>query len=389
MFKTIKENFNTILNSYNYTKENTKSTNIELLHAADFYKLLKKFNVRLDDVSNAFKNGHVEKYMEKSSSNMIFSSDSKYIFKTINSAEVDTFSDISLNYFDYFLKNEHTYLAPIIGLFKIKTILSYKYLVLILNICNGLHPKQMYDLKGRMAKTKCMSCFALNNKISNDLDNKMDKSIDQDSLNLIRDEKKQSSDIITDIIDDNVMNTIFMINDNDHKKINPILERDMMFLKNNKLIDYSFFIGTYSGNTTDLQIKHLYDLYLTNNSPNVLQYYSNIPTNELSKLSKTFTADGKEKETGVDADSFYTIKIKDGSNESQIMNFMQIGIIDYLNKYTLKKKISNFFKSKIWNQNQIASINHVAYHTRFKNCIRELFKVFVFDDAYFPTENKN
>ncbi len=241
--------------------------------------------INIEQIQKSFDNGYENKYMPKSKNVLIMSNDNKYIFKIISKDEFNIFNDIAEDYV-YHMTSGTSYISKILGLFKLQTKFRTKYVILMLNLSNGNNYSRSFDLKGRTPKTTtCCGC--------------------------------QKSH--TDNINDNtylMANTNFIFSTNTYEKIMSAINKDMLFMKNHKLMDYSLIIFD--------SIKQITD----------------------------------------DGEAIYNI----GTD-----SYIKIGIIDFFNRFTIKKKISNKIKRMRWNESQISTINHTDYNYRMKNFIQYIF----------------
>jgi hypothetical protein len=260
-----------------YSDDNINKRNtIKSIESYNFSLIHEKFKINPVIVAKSFDDEkYTKRTMYKSKQTLYFSDDNKYIIKTLSRTEVNILLEILPKYVDYILNN-HTYLLQILGLFKIK---FNTYCILFVNSCNGVIANYAYDLKGREKKL---------DKINQEYDN--------------------------GIIDDNNFNCKFTI---DSQKILNILNNDALFLKNNKLMDYSLLI---------LEYKH------------------------------------KDKNS---VDLIEAIKEESIDNTMCESNcYLSFTFIDFLNRYNYKKRIAHFFKTFKYNENQIASVNSELYYGR-------------------------
>lgn len=134
------------------------------------------------------------------------------------------------------------------------------------------------------------------------------------------DDNSVTNSTITDdkLLYENIDDKI-LLNRPEYNIIIKTLLRDFGFLRENGIIDYSLLIAEYS--TPCEQNHHIF-------------------------------------------------RCTNGINDTEI-KFLRIGIIDYLSKYTFRKKVANWFKSWRWYENQIATIEPQKYYDRICSFIQD------------------
>ena len=291
---------------------NIESDKVISINPFKFVLLHTKFRVSLNDVVCSFENGYTAKIMNKSNHTLYFTNDYKYIIKTLSSDEADILTNLCDSFVDYVFYNK-SFLAKIIGFYRIKNICCDKYCILMLNSANGEKPEIIYDLKGREKKLK----------------------------------SEQSS-----TINDNTFNSKFTIY---NKEIVSILLNDCNFLKSNQLMDYSLLILEYKTNQ-----KHtLIDA--------IKETHSNIrPLNSSSRPLDSSSRPLDSSRRPLDS----SLRSLDSSLRSlEEECYISFTIIDFLNKYTGKKKVARFFKRFKYKETQLSSINSDLYYQRMYNFI--------------------
>jgi hypothetical protein len=122
---------------------------------------------------------------------------------------------------------------------------------------------------------------------------------------------------------DNINDKI-VLNQNDYDVVIKTLMYDFDFLEYHSIIDYSLLIAEYNKIPT--------------NNQNLIFRCQN--TNEVGNIEYEY-------------------------------KYMKLAIIDFLNRYTWRKKVANWFKSWRWRESQIATISSDKYSTRIRNFVHD------------------
>ena len=251
----------------------------------------------------------------KSGSFFFYSYDRKFIIKTINNEEKETFDRILTNYYNYVKEHKKTLITKIYGIYTvvIKNASSVN-VILMQNLfgCSPRHIERMFDLKGSTYQRKT----------KNPQKWKKDQVLkDMDYQWLTHVESK--------IINFNIQNI---------QEIKKTMESDIRFYQSLSLMDYSllFVIVDYP-DKTDPDYNPIVELL---NDP---KYNGHVYKSE-------------------DKNYIYII-----------------GIIDYLQKYNFRKRLENFLKGIALGKekNMISAVEPGYYGERFKDFM--LKNVFVLE----------
>ena len=214
-----------------------------------FRGIRKQFGIHSDDYLksigiNTFKNAFFDKlYLMlsetssgKSGSFFFHSSDGKYMLKTIKKKEFDVLLNTLPPYYGYIVNNSNTLLTRYYGLhqmkcYKEKKLIYNIYIIVINNVFDIENPeliKNKYDLKGSTYKRITSKRSILKGAAKKD-------------LNLLREGTKIS-------LDKKIKNKVLFQ-----------ISKDIDFLNEYKIIDYSLLVGVIKGDDDDLGHKPLFE----------------------------------------------------------------------------------------------------------------------------------
>jgi len=298
----------------------------------------------------------------KSGEFFFFSADENLVIKTISDKELKTLRNILPQYVKHFQENPNSLIAKIYGIFTFERFDPYeKYNLILMKNVSGFpsnYVERKYDLKG--SKYTRVTIPPEEYRQIHDL-----KGIDLKDLDFDRFEKQ------------------IHIKPHFQDKVFNVLKKDAEFMRVNGLIDYSLIVYLVDkssreekeesiGTVDDLQIglrsaKNLsldVESRIQITSPTMLKFEIIENRTERSKTMLTLNSTGSKK----NHEPLDSIK----STEENL--YYHMGIIDYLQKYTLKKRLEVFWKKLInCNPNLELSAQHQdPYATRFINYMEEI-----------------
>jgi hypothetical protein len=196
---------------------NIVSSNTTLLcyFGGEFKELMEQRRIDQTELIRSFQTGGEKRISSgKSGSFFITTNDNSFVLKSISESEFETFNSISSDYFKYLRNNQKSLLVPIFGLFKIGYF-SPIYLIIMPNLKqNSTETTQYFDIKGRDKKQK----------------------------------RNRASSVIDD---DNLPSTYpFAI----HHGLKMRLFKDIAFLRQKRIMDYSLFAVQTDQRTTRINI---------------------------------------------------------------------------------------------------------------------------------------
>ena len=166
----------------------------------------------------------------KSGSIFFFSHDNKYVVKTMNKKELDVFLKFIPNYVEHHKRNPRSLLGKIFGVFTIKrTGMCDVHVVLMENVIqfkNKANLKYIYDLKGS-THSRIIEGRLTKKTVRKDLNWLADKKTDPKMLSFA----KINQDLVRD------------------------MRRDVAFLKNRCMLDYSLLIAIEKTEDTFNELK--------------------------------------------------------------------------------------------------------------------------------------
>lgn len=285
-------------------KKNHKETELKLNYSEKEDIEIEYFINKHEKLPKLSKKIIISPYLLNSSKNIFFFSENGHNFiKTITKFEYFFLKNKIKIYFSK--KRNSSFLTKIFCLFKI----TFKNSIFYFIICNNFLPinnqLKIYDLKGSFRKST-------NFKIFRDFEWKFN----QESLNL------------------KGMN-----------KIKKIIENDVLFLKDNNVMDYSLLIGILpkKSNKNDSNKENI-------KNDDLLFYLINLQSNTKISISLNYKP------------NYYKCN----------KNFYFFGIIDILTEFTNKKKIE-FFINSIFCKENFSCVDPKFYSRRFMEMVNEVF----------------
>lgn len=290
----------------------------------------------------------------KSGSFFYYSRDYRFIIKTIHDSEHKVLLQMLKNYYQHVQSNPHTLLSRIFGLHRVKRPGNKKIHFVVMANVFPIHKDihEVFDLKGSL----------LGRSISEEEVVKSPQAVMKD-LNWL--EKGKSIRLGPE------KGEIFMIQ----------LERDVDFLKANKIMDYSLLIGIHDiikGNADDIRNNTL-SLFHPSASTSLLQRgigsvakamrvtmagISSPNISESIPLERKFCV-FYEDEGGFRATDPHNIPLDE---------IYYLGLIDIFTKYGIKKRLETFIKSMGLDKKKISAVNPVYYADRFLRFVTKSIK---------------
>jgi 1-phosphatidylinositol-4-phosphate 5-kinase len=299
----------------------------------------------------------------KSGSFFYYSQDYRFIIKTVHHTEHKYLLKILRNYYLYLKKNPNTLICKIFGLHRVKIQHGNKiHFIVMENIFppdKDIHEK--YDLKGSLV-----------GRYTNEKENNNNKILVMKDLNWIKRERK-----------------IYLGKEKENILMNQ-LEKDVKFLAENNVMDYSLLVGCHNlnkGNKDNIRDstlsiiepnpeslnKKLDSKRKTKNDPMAIALARAIAETEpvsleISSSTLPETIPKRKKHFIFYHDDGGFRATDENNNDLQELYFL--GIIDIFTNYNMKKKIESLSKSIINSRRSISSVNPTFYGQRFLKLIR-------------------
>jgi len=329
----------------------------------------------------------------KSGEFFFFSYDENLVIKTISDKELKTLIEIMPSYVKHFQENPLSFIAKIYGVFTFERMDPYeKYNLILMKNVSGFPSKcveRKYDLKG---STHTRATVETGNPKLHEL-----KYFDQ---------------ILKDLDFDRFEGKIHIAKAY-REKVLDILKKDSDFLRDNELIDYSLVVylidktnieqsfmmnnNSSSANITKIEkeeskespatpeLGRSWNLYNRSHEPEsyipspILKFEiarDSIPAfslnNTRGERAKTMvtTVHNQQESKTVTKELLSSMR---STCEDEIIHY-HIGVIDYLIKYTWKKRLEKFWKKLIsCNPNLDISVQHPEYYARrFMNYMQKI-----------------
>ena len=254
----------------------------------------------------------------KSGSFFFYSHDRKFIIKTINNEEKETMDEILMDYYNYIEKHESSLITKIYGIYTVVIKNASSVNIILMQNLFGCSPIHIQRMFDLKGSTS-------QRKTKNPQNWRKDQVLkDMDYQWLTQVERK-----------------LINFNLEDIKSIKKSMESDIVFFKRLNLMDYSLlFIIIENPNNIDPDYKQI---------------------------------------VGLLDDPKYKGHVYRSDNKNYIYI---IGIIDYLQKYNLRKRLENFLKGITLGKekNTISAVEPDYYGNRFKDFM--IKNVFVFEPNY-------
>jgi 1-phosphatidylinositol-4-phosphate 5-kinase len=239
----------------------------------------------------------------KSGSFFYYTADGRFMLKTISTAEFKFFKKILKNYYYHIEKNDDTLITRIYGLHKMvfftKNRKSEKklYFSIMNNVFHTIKEiHKRYDLKG---STQGRTTKYANNIFDPTVALKDNDIIDQEEY--------------------------FVLSSQNAEKLRNAIRRDVVFFKENNIIDYSLLIGIHDKKA------------IPNTGKQYIKDYSAVSESEdITPTAREFTRSV--------SNPFYEMD-DGGIHNWNGEKIYFLGVIDILTEYNTKKKFEHFFKS--------------------------------------------
>ena len=274
----------------------------------------------------------------KSGSFFFFSHDRKFLIKTMNEEEFETFKKLFKNYYYHLLKNKNSLIARIYGIYTVKKEkIEPVRLILMGNTVNtegkGENLKYMFDLKGSFANRKVK--MSKNHKASSTLKD----------INLLEIKKQEN---------------ILKFTEEDKDRIMSMIYKDVPLLRQANIMDYSLLLAIEQN-----------PMFRENHLTHHISAQRLTKENEGSK--SVYSDHGPSKNDN----SFISMRVNPrDAYENQRHMFLSsdfkfiyhIAIIDYLQDYNYDKKMENLVKTLLKGDSaEISAVPPHRYSTRYMN----------------------
>ncbi|CAI2386238.1 unnamed protein product [Moneuplotes crassus] len=277
----------------------------------------------------------------KSGSFFFFSHDRRFIIKTMNDEEYQTFKRIFRKYTRHLLKHQDSLLARIFGIFTVKREkLTPVHLILMGNTCTlqGKKLKYMFDLKGSFVnrETKVGKVHKPSQTLKD--------------INLLNLKMQENFLKFTKVDADKIMER---------------MKKDVPILKRGNIMDYSLLLaieenpnyGRQAASSLKKLSSDLEEVPLT-------QKFSIQNQEEESK-----NIDEEDKTPDEDTEPSHATDFQESRHmfmSSNMQYIYHISIIDYLQDYNFDKKLENFAKTIMrGTKAEISAVNPKRYRKRF------------------------
>lgn len=354
IMKSISLGINKTIEMFNYNSEDKnpdfieKNNNeiINIIEAADFtfqafapqnflnFRNLQNIN---EIFNNSFKTSPLttKKNTGKSKSLFYYTTDRKFVIKTMSSTEKEVLISLLSEYFSHFCEHPNTLLPKLLGSYRFKDTRSEYYLIVMTNIYPYPMDKtlnRIYDLKGSIFNREA--------------------SIQEESEINFR---------LLDVDFRHHFNDGLRIPLSVHSLLAETLENDCELLKKYNIMDYSLLVvikivenENYEGEKAATTEENSLDTFVSPKNSEVSG--QNIVTNEMTlpcSQSQNFS-------------NGLSVTFINNKHELQKLS-VYIGIIDILQTYNWKRKVENIVKCKLCILGDLATIQNPAkYAIRFK-----------------------
>jgi len=298
----------------------------------------------------------------KSGSFFYYSQDYRFIIKTVHHAEHKYLLKILKNYYEHIKNNPDTLICKIYGLHRVKIPYGKKiHFIVMANIFppdKDIHVK--YDLKGSKIGRFIPTEEEINNKLAVLKD-----------LNWIKNEKK------------------LYLGDRKKEVFIKQLEKDVKFLSDNNVMDYSLLVGCHNMNKGNQENIRDTTLSIIEPNPESLSKQSAMINNRNSKAIAIVRAFAESDpvslgSTGVSLlpndtpeERKHFIFSQDGGgfqatdqNNEPLPEIYFLGIIDIFTNYNFTKRCESIFKSIVSDSKTVSAVNPKFYAKRFLSFIK-------------------
>ncbi|ORX47297.1 hypothetical protein BCR36DRAFT_584805 [Piromyces finnis] len=295
----------------------------------------------------------------KSGSFFYYSQDYRFIIKTVHHDEHKYLLKILKNYYEHIKNNPDTLICKIYGLHRVKIPYGKKiHFIVMANVFppdKDIHVK--YDLKGSKVGRFIPTEEEVNNKLAVLKD-----------LNWLKNEKK-----------------LYLGNKKAATFINQ-LEKDVKFLSDNNVMDYSLLVGIHNMNKGNQENIRDTTLSIIEPNPESLSKQSAMISHRNSKaiaIVRAFaesnpvalTSSALPSDTPEERKHFVFSQDEGGyqatdENDEPLSELYFLGIIDIFTNFNLKKRCESYFKSIISDSKTVSAVNPKFYAKRFLSFIK-------------------
>jgi len=295
----------------------------------------------------------------KSGSFFYYSQDYRFIIKTVHHEEHKYLLKILKNYYEHIKNNPDTLICKIYGLHRVKIPYGKKiHFIVMANVFppdKDIHVK--YDLKGSKIGRFIPTEEEINNK----------DAVLKD-LNWIKNEKK-----------------LYLGNKKAKIFINQ-LEKDVKFLADNNVMDYSLLVGLHNmakGNQENIRDT---TLSIIEPNPESLSKQSAMISNRNSKAIAIVRAFAESNPVALASSSLptntpeerkhYVFSQDEGGfqatdeNDEPLPELYFLGIIDIFTSFNFKKRCESYYKSVLNDARAVSAVNPKFYAKRFLGFIK-------------------
>lgn len=289
----------------------------------------------------------------KSGSILFFTSDFRFLIKTIRKTEKNTLLSILPSYVKYIENNPETFLSMYYGCYEIQMDDIFTYFIVMKNFLPVTDIFQLYDLKGSLYKRKSKN---KNKYVLKDLNWKENHS---------RIHIRSNSDLVSQI------------------------KKDAQFLKSGKIMDYSLLVGIKKVNC-----EHTDDSDIFNSSLNKTGATSSDPSlstdSSMDEIPEKLTTHRNHTVTGIryvivhddtkiSPSKFILTSPADDLNRCHLSDIdgineiYYIGIIDILTRWNWKKFLE-YLVNRVFCKKEFSSVDPEQYCARFTRMVEnEIF----------------
>jgi len=289
----------------------------------------------------------------KSGSFFYFSSDLKFLVKTITMTEMKTFSKILKDYYAYLEGNPNTLLTSICGLYNLEIgEIQSRFIVMLNCFPPSMQIHKRFDLKG--------------STIGRTVGDHINKP-----------------GIILKDVDLVKMGYKIRVSPQHAQLLAKQIEQDSLFLENHGIIDYSLLIGIHELEKKEAKAE------VTRRKSRLSKVFSKKIDERKKKIVEENSKASKEpiiQTPGVrssvfhtDEGGMYSHNVIDG--EIYRNEIIYIGIIDILIEYEISKQAEHHLKSIVYDKTKISVCPPSEYGPRFRNFITEIIEIPANDES--------
>jgi 1-phosphatidylinositol-4-phosphate 5-kinase len=312
-------------------------TKVKFLKPSLFYRIHAQCNESIESIiSSICESGPLKGEISKAKSESLFfsSSDKKFILKSMKHDEWNIMaSDFLSSYVNHIHSNENSFLSRFFLCFKIRNSKSTRHFIVMNNVfCSNRSIHEIFDLKGSTAAREVT----------------------------LEEFRKNKGNVIWKDVDWEKKRYKLEICKETGKQLKIQIQQDTLFLKNHRLMDYSFLVGISYDEGYYREIDHSYfirpdvkNLYYDSdeNLEESKQYSDSIPNQEVGNGNIFKRHDGGIRAQTIDGKSLHK-------------NYY-LGIIDIFQTFDIRKAAERAVKTKVKAMNDISSVEPDEYYERF------------------------